>query len=243
MDLVELQDPKGLRHPWELARVGAVREILFPYLYDSMRILDLGCGDGFVARKLCGDVPGRKVTAVDINLDEERISELESLSSSIRYLRQVPEDEKFDLLLIMDVLEHVKDDVTFLANGVERHLASGGKVMITVPSFQFLFGHHDVVLGHYRRYRLGQAEAVAEASGLTVLDSGYLFGSLLLPKLWYNFTSGAGFSSVGIGDWGGSGLVTALISKALNLDNAFLRSAARLGIKLPGLSAWLLCQK
>jgi SAM-dependent methyltransferase len=243
MDLVELQDPKGLRHPWELARVAAVGEILAPYLYDTMRILDLGCGDGFVARELCGGMAGRKVTAVDINLTEERITELETFSGSIRYLREAPDDEKFDLLLVMDVLEHVKDDVDFLASSVKRHLSSGGKLMITVPSFQFLFGRHDVILGHYRRYRLGQAEEVAEASGLTILDSGYLFGTLLLPKLLYNIILGANSSSVGIGRWGGAGVVTALILKTLKLDNAFLRSAARLGIKFPGLSAWVLCQK
>jgi SAM-dependent methyltransferase len=243
MDLVELDNFKGFRHPWETARIEAVRKVLTPCLHDGIRILDIGCGDGFVSRRLFAGIDRKEITAVDINLTEERIRELQRLPGEIRYLREAPTEGVFDLVLVMDVLEHVEEDLPFLASVVEKHLTPGGKVMITVPSFQVLYGQHDVDLGHYRRYRLSGVEDVATRSTLTVLASGYLFGSLLLPKLVYNRLSRAGGSPLGVSNWQGSRTFTSLVEGVLNLDNSLLLSAARVGVKIPGLSAWVLCQK
>lgn len=243
MDLRELETYRGLRHPWEVARVEAVRRILAPCLWDGIRVLDMGCGDGFVSRRLFAGLEKKEVTAVDINLTAERIAELERYGGSIRYLAEPPAEGRFDLLLVMDVIEHVEDDHAFLAGVVERHAAAGGKVMITVPSFQALYGHHDVVLGHYRRYSLEQVEDVARRSALHVVGSGYLFGSLLVPKLIYNKLSGLRGGVVGVGDWHGGKVFTSIVEKLLKMDSALLVSAAGFGVKIPGLSAWALCEK
>ena len=60
-------------------------------------------------------------------------------------------DEKFDTILYIDVLEHIKDDSKELIETV-RHLSPGGHLIILVPAHQYLFNEFDKAIGHYRRY-------------------------------------------------------------------------------------------
>ena len=80
-----------------------------------------------------------------------------------------------DLVLMMDVLEHVDDD-----RGLLRHYAakvpSGAHFLVTVPAFRFLWSGHDVFLEHKRRYRLGEIEAAMRDAGLQVVRGAYYFG-------------------------------------------------------------------
>jgi len=81
------------------------------------------------------------------------------------------------LLLMMDVLEHVDDDTGLLREYTDR-MAPGGRVLITVPAFQFLWSGHDVFLEHRRRYTLSRIENVARRADLRVLKGRYFFGAL-----------------------------------------------------------------
>ena len=80
-----------------------------------------------------------------------------------------------DLVLMMDVLEHVDDD-----RGLVRHYAdkvpSGAHFLVTVPAFRFLWSGHDVFLEHKRRYRLAEIEATMRDAGLEVVHGAYYFG-------------------------------------------------------------------
>ncbi len=241
MDLKELNDIEAGRHPWETARLRAVKEIIAPCLFEGMKLLDLGCGDGFVARGILSGLKRKDITAVDINLTDGQIESLGSLSEGIRYQRGLPEEGLFDMILLLDVIEHVEDDRGFLALLVEKHLRKGGKVMITVPAFQCLYGGHDRFLGHFRRYRLAGLETVVKESGLKALSSGYLFSSLLLPKLIFYKLFGS--DSKGVGGWGGGKVLTKVAQSVLEMDNSLLLCASRIGLKIPGLTGWVLCEK
>ena len=71
--------------------------------------------------------------------------------------------EKFDLIALLDVLEHIDADVASLA-AAREHLAPGGRVVITVPSYQWMWSAHDTSLHHVRRYtRRSITSAVREA--------------------------------------------------------------------------------
>lgn len=59
--------------------------------------------------------------------------------------------KKFDLILLADVLEHIKDDKK-IVNKLSKSLKSKGFILITVPSYKILFSKKDIILGHYRRY-------------------------------------------------------------------------------------------
>jgi hypothetical protein len=81
------------------------------------------------------------------------------------------------LILMMDVLEHVEDDLALLSKYTEN-LQAGSRVLVTVPAFQFLWSGHDEFLGHYRRYRIGVIENLMRRAGLRVLHCSYFFGAL-----------------------------------------------------------------
>lgn len=241
MDLREAGTGAAKRHPWETARLEAIQGLLAPVSLRGISVLDVGCGDGFVAAGLFG-AAGCKVTAVDMNLSDEWLSRLRAKHPGIAFQKELPQGESFDLVLLLDVLEHVEDDASFLHRIVEEQLAAGGKVAITVPAFPSLYCSHDACLGHFRRYRLQGLERLTRSCRLRVIASGHFFSSLVVPKLLLCklFDTGAGR---GIGNWRGGPRLTSFLERTLLLDNRMLAAAGRIGIKIPGLTAWALCEK
>ncbi|QWV95139.1 class I SAM-dependent methyltransferase [Geomonas oryzisoli] len=243
MDLKEAQTGNLIRHPWETSRLDALQEILSEFLTPGMRVLDIGCGDGFVAESLCKEMPGIKITAVDTHLSDEQVRNFTVNKAEISFRKELPEQGRFDLALLLDVLEHIEEDAPFLKNVVHRYLASKGLVLVTVPAFQGLFSCHDTFLGHYRRYSLPQLLHLVEGAGLKVRRSGYLFSTLLLPKLVLFKLLAPADAPGGVGQWSRGALITSLVHLVLKLDNKLLFAAGRLGIKIPGLTGWVLCEK
>ncbi|KAF1053042.1 MAG: Ubiquinone biosynthesis O-methyltransferase [Stenotrophomonas maltophilia] len=138
------------------------------------RILDVGAGSGFFSRALLQDTPAREAWCVDISYAKDAD---EQEAGKPLYLRRGVEQLDADLVLLMDVLEHVPDDVGLLSEYVNK-VPRGAHFLISVPAFQFLWSDHDVFLEHYRRYRLEQIEDVARRSGLEVLRGAYYFGAV-----------------------------------------------------------------
>lgn len=243
MDLKELYDIRAQRHPWEKARLKAIQRILNDCAFEGIRVLDVGCGDGFVARGLFNHLEEKSITAVDIFLTDELIREIERVPGGVQYSNELPESGAFDLVLLLDVLEHMEDARGFLVDVVDRQLSKGGRLLITAPAFQFLHGRHDQFLGHYRRYGLQQLVALAKGGGLEVVSSGYLFMTLLLPKYFLYKLSNAGKEAEGVGRWHQGRVVTRIIEGMLDMDNRLLMATGRLGLKMPGLTGWVLCEK
>jgi len=140
------------------------------------RILDVGAGSGFFSRHLLAEAGAQSALCVDIGYPSERDDSV--AGKPVLYRRDTgPTD--CDLVLMMDVLEHVDDD-----RGLLRHYAakvpSGAHFLVTVPAFGFLWSGHDVFLEHKRRYRLGEIEAVLRDAGLEVMRGSYYFG-LVFP--------------------------------------------------------------
>ncbi|MDP4651575.1 MAG: class I SAM-dependent methyltransferase, partial [Haliea sp.] len=82
-----------------------------------------------------------------------------------------------DLILLMDVLEHVEDDVGLLFEYV-RKTNVGTTFLLSVPAFQFMWSGHDIFLEHKRRYTLAQIEQVAKRAGLEVERGCYYFAAV-----------------------------------------------------------------
>jgi SAM-dependent methyltransferase len=145
------------------------------------RILELGCGSGGNLAML-----GRygRLQAMELDADARRLAQGLGLCrvDSGALPDAVPfDDGGFDLVCLLDVLEHVADDVAALAR-VRRLLGPGGQVLVTVPAYAWLWSAHDVAHQHHRRYTARQLRRRAEAAGLTVRRLGY-FNSLLLPLI------------------------------------------------------------
>ena len=80
-----------------------------------------------------------------------------------------------DLVLMMDVLEHVDDDRWLVRHYADK-VPSGAYFLVTVPAFAFLWSGHDVFLEHKRRYRLPEIETVMRDAGLEIARGCYYFG-------------------------------------------------------------------
>jgi len=85
----------------------------------------------------------------------------------------------YDLVAVLDVVEHIEDDVAALA-GMRSLLRPGGKILIAVPAHQWMWSAHDVVNHHHRRYSKTTLKAAIAQAGLVPERLGY-FNSLLFP--------------------------------------------------------------
>lgn len=251
MDLTEINHQNLNRHPWEIARIEAIKKILHPILNNERhhKILDIGCGDGFVSMSMFEQNFQVSVSCLDIFFTPEQIQELKTRCPRFTYTNTYESlrGEKFDLILMLDVLEHEKDDRALLKVIIENFLADGGKLLIATPAFQALFGAHDRFLKHCRRYSRQELINLSEIHGLSLLNSGYLFFLLLFPRALSVFlqklVSPSLIKGRGVGSWNYNRMITWLASFLLSLDNGLLLWLNKYQIPFPGLTAWVLCQK
>ena len=87
----------------------------------------------------------------------------------------------FDAVFLFDVLEHVDDEARALGE-IRRVLVPGGKLLVTVPAYMFLYGLQDVVSEHKRRYRLRPLTRVVRSAGFEV-DYATYFNTILFPPI------------------------------------------------------------
>ena len=152
------------------ALVRATRRLPFRH------ILDVGAGSGFFSRHLLARTAAQSALCVDIGYAADRDEAL--AGKTVRYRRKIGPTE-CDLVLMMDVLEHVDDDCGLVRDCVDK-VPSGAHFVVTVPAFQFLWSGHDVFLQHKRRYRLAGLERVLRDAGLHVVRGSYYF-ALIFP--------------------------------------------------------------
>ncbi len=250
MDLCELQPDGGRRHPWERARAAALRRILARVPVDSAtRVLDVGCGDAYATAALWSDRRPGRVIGVDEGFTAAQSLALTAARPGHAYVRRLEEvpESPADLLLLLDVLEHVERDAAQLARLTTEHLVSGGYALITVPAFQALFGAHDRYLRHQRRYSLDALFAIVAAAGLRRWGSGYLLCRLLplraLSPALERWGAGCVGGETGVGGWRHGRLVSGVVEFFLRTENDALLTLAAAGVRLPGLTIWTLCRK
>jgi len=166
-------------HWWFAAR----RDILLEYLdrrvrpAKSTRILDVGCGTGAILEEFA-----RRYTAFGLDFSSSAIDFCRRRGLPNLFAGTLAEyrvDVPFDIITMLDVVEHVDDDLALLRDG-HGLLREGGAILITVPAFPSLWSGHDVELHHKRRYRKAQLKAVVEAAGFRIDHLTY-FNCFLLP--------------------------------------------------------------
>lgn len=149
------------------------------------RALDVGCGTGANAPVLAG--PGRFA----IGLEASPIPlGLASRGHDVRVRADAGRlpfaDASFDLVLALDVLEHLDDDAG-AARELARVVRPGGTIVVFVPALRILWGLQDDVSHHRRRYRAGELRRVLEQTGLMIIRTTYfntlLFAPILLSRI------------------------------------------------------------
>jgi SAM-dependent methyltransferase len=259
MDLVEtkmLKYKHSNRHPWELARVRVVKFLINRnfkelLLNGNSKIIDIGCGDIFLLNKISQLFGNGKFYGIDTAFTSEYISQLDKFYNTFdvtlfQSTEQIKVDEA-DLILMLDVIEHIADDKYFFKNLLSKEwITSETNFLITVPAFQFLFCKHDNFLGHYRRYSNKSLKTSLKEAGLTVVNTGYFFNLLLYPRFVskiFEILKPNNREQKGIGEWKGSKIITNILIQFLYFDFLFCYYLSKIGIKLPGLSNYAICKK
>jgi SAM-dependent methyltransferase len=163
------------RHWWFAGRrriLGAtIRNLKLPA---NAQILELGSGTGgnFALLAQFGHV-----TAVEMNDTAREISQARGGETQV-HAGMLPHGlpfttQKFDLICLFDVLEHVEEDEATLQT-IRGLLAPGGRALITVPAHPALFGPHDLALHHKRRYAAAELQAKLHLAGLTINKFSYI---------------------------------------------------------------------
>lgn len=139
-------------------------------------ILDIGAGSGFFTKYLMSNTSAEEGICVDISYPNEWH---EQVAGKKVQFRKNCGPVAADLVLLMDVLEHVDNDVELLREYVEK-VPKGTQFLISVPAFNFLWSNHDVFLEHRRRYTLNTLSRVVCNAGLREKTICYYFG-LVFP--------------------------------------------------------------
>ena len=144
----------------------------------DLLILDAGCGTGGNLAWLSslGQVFGIDYNEIACSLSAKKSGCVirASLPDGIPFKNEV-----FDLITLLDVLEHLEKDLETLRQLREK-LKPGGRMLITVPAYRHLWSGHDVVHHHKRRYLKNQLRELMEESGLTIDYLSY-YNTLLYP--------------------------------------------------------------
>ena len=171
------------RHWWFTARRRILAELIERVVQPpkDARILELGAGTGHNLSMLSrfGTVEASELDSVARKLASERLGR-EVKEAALPDLSMFPADS-YDLIALLDVLEHVPDDKGSLA-AIRGRLKPGGALLLTVPANRWMWSAHDVAHHHHRRYRKSEIEKLA-------LDAGFRiellspFNSLLFPPI------------------------------------------------------------
>jgi SAM-dependent methyltransferase len=145
------------------------------------RILDVGCGTGANLEMLSqfGEAEG-----VDVSPDALAFCRERGLKNVWQgEAEKLPfEDETFELVTALDVVEHLDDDLAGLRE-MRRVLKSGGRALLFVPAFMFLWGVQDDISHHRRRYRIPELRRVLKESGFEVERATYANITFFAPIL------------------------------------------------------------
>lgn len=169
-------------HWWFVARRKIVARLLKRHLpAKPLRILEVGCGTGSNIPML------REFGSVDaIEPDDGARAVAAARTGTAIQGGHLPagvklEQGAYDLIILLDVLEHIPDDVGAL-EALRSKLAPGGKLVLTVPAMPWLWSAHDVAHHHQRRYTARTLRVALTRAGFRARHSGH-FNSLLFPLI------------------------------------------------------------
>lgn len=158
-----------------------LREITGSLKIENPKILDVGCGTGGNLEMLAnfGAAHGVDVSKEALEFCRQRgfTDVKHGLAEKLPYA-----DESFDLTTALDVVEHLDDDLAGLRE-MRRVLRTGGKTLIFVPAFMFLWGVQDDVSHHRRRYTKKQIVSQLEKAGFEIERATYANWTFFAPIL------------------------------------------------------------
>ena len=227
------------RHWWYRGRRTVLEGVIADLeLTHGARILDAGCGSGrnMIELRRHGTVTGVELSEASVEIARSRGAG-EVVAGSV--LEMPFPDASFDFAVSLDVIEHLEDDLGALRE-LRRVIAPGGRLLLTVPAYQWLWSGHDEINHHHRRYTRRSLKRVAEAAGWKQARTTY-FNSLLLPvaivlRVLDRFNTKTTESSLDL--WVPPGPLNWLLERPLALEAAMIARGGRIPAGLSLLSVF-----
>lgn len=171
---------------WVAAHYDCVMAFAQPYLRarsgeGAIKILEVGCGTGNMTGRLksWGEVTGVDASRNALSSCRER----HGIRAEEASADNTPFDHHtFDFVFAVEVIEHIRSDEQVVKE-FYRILKPGGYAIATVPAFMCLWGSHDEMVGHFRRYRKSDFARLAAQAGFKIVKVRY-FNSLLFAPMW-----------------------------------------------------------
>jgi 2-polyprenyl-3-methyl-5-hydroxy-6-metoxy-1,4-benzoquinol methylase len=208
----------AIDHFWVQRRFDVLRRLTGNLIPTAKEIAEIGCGHGLLQRQI-EDSYGRDVTGFDLNefALKRNLSRHSNTCCYDIHQRDPALYERFDLLFLFDVFEHIADEDRFLA-ALMFHLAPGGKLIVNVPAGNWAYSAYDEAAGHVRRYSIRSLRSAAARSNLVITKWSYwglpLVPTLVLRRLWL------------LGNHDKDTLISAGFSSRTNVVNRLLGLAA-----------------
>jgi SAM-dependent methyltransferase len=165
------------------ARRELVLSLLDRYRFkrENQTILDVGCGTGMLVQQL---QPYGKVYGMDFSPRAVAYSRQRQLSCTLVGTADSVcfTPDTFDIVTMVEVLEHIEDDMQAL-HDIRKLMRPGGVLVLTVPAFSFLWSRRDVHLHHKRRYTKKELNEKLTETGFRPLYISYIDLFLFLPLL------------------------------------------------------------
>ena len=181
-------DIASLDHFWVRRRFAVLQKLAGRQISAARELAEIGCGHGLLQRQI-EDAFGKEVCGFDLNENalKQNVSRHSKLYCYDIFRRNASLREKFDVIFLFDVLEHISEEFAFL-QALLSHLAAEGSLVVNVPAGQWAYSSYDVAAGHVRRYSVRNLKRVMAVNGLGLKNWSYwglpLVPSLLIRKLW-----------------------------------------------------------
>jgi len=199
----------------------------------SITILDAGCGTGGMLKQLQEAIPGAQLHGLDFATDAcdfaRRKTGAEIRSGSVSKLPYP--DDRFDLVISLDVLGSDSLDPAEAVREFRRVLRPGGVLLLNLAAYQWLLSYHDRAVSQSRRFTAGGVRGLCQSAGLRVIQLGYwntlLFPLMVLRRTVWPSLAGSGDDQSDVQE------MPALVNALFGLPVALERALIRRGVRLP----------
>jgi SAM-dependent methyltransferase len=178
-EMIELQE----KHWWFVARREVIQSIMNLQMNESStsKVLEIGCGVGGNVGLLSqsGNYLGIDMHRSAVDYCSEKFPQFDFQCTRMEDIPREFSSNKFDSIYILDVLEHIDDQIAILKS-TQNYLNQNGKILLTVPAFEFLWSPHDDFVHHVRRYTKNGLKKTLEEAGFKIERISY-FNSILFP--------------------------------------------------------------
>jgi len=178
----------SIGHFWVRRRFDVLHRLAGQEISSAKELAEVGCGHGLLQTQI-ENAYRKEVAGFDLNDSalKQNLSSRSRLYCYDIFQRDAALRERFDLILLFDVLEHISDESGFL-QALLFHLSPSGSLLVNVPAGQWAFSSYDRAAGHVRRYSIKTLRGVMASNGLTLKEWTYwglpLVPSLILRKFW-----------------------------------------------------------